>query len=237
MPMHRDIDFIPWYRELQAGFDDCRTPDEMLGELDRQVRGLGFDCFAHGHRRCLPFSEASLVFDGTYPGEWLSRCGGQEQVGRSALQLAQGCGFALWSRAESPCAAVPGDVRELGMAWGAAAAGWGRDRGLSVLCVARRAGRPSAGDRLLLKATLRALADVLDEHLSPLLQPEPGARLSEREVEILRWIADGKCSKGAAQALGLSENTVNWHIKRIQRKFKSPNRVWVAARAAALGLI
>lgn len=235
--MRRNLDFMPWWRELHARLGDCRTPDEVFDELDLQVRGLGFDCFAHGYRRCLPFSQATFVFSGSYPNAWMARHAEQEQVGRSTLQLAQGGGFALWSGDTDRRANVPGDLRDSGMAWGATVAGWARDRGLRVLCVARRTGRPAPDDGLMLKATLRALADVLDEHLLPFQQPEHSARLSEREVEILRWIADGKCSKGAAQALGLSENTVNWHIKRILRKFKSPNRVWVAARAAALGLI
>lgn len=233
--MIREVEFMPWWRALHGRLEDCQGPVELFAELQRQALGLGFDCVVHGHRPGLPFSQAGLVFNGNYPGPWFARQ--VHQPPAAVAQLARGAGFALWQHSDATGAAVPGDGREWGLAWGASVAGWSPDRGLRVLCVASRTGRPAPADLPLVKAALQALTQGLDEYLSPFLLPDQGPRLSERETEILRWLADGKCSKGTAQVLGLSENTVNWHIKRILRRSGSSNRVVLAARAAALGLI
>lgn len=61
--------------------------------------------------------------------------------------------------------------------------------------------------------------------------------LSHREREILQWTADGKSSGEIALILEISINTVNFHLKAIQKKFKASNKTLAAAHAAALGLI
>lgn len=44
------------------------------------------------------------------------------------------------------------------------------------------------------------------------------ARLNSREMEVLRAVADGKSNKAAARALGISDNTIKFHLKRIAAK-------------------
>lgn len=61
--------------------------------------------------------------------------------------------------------------------------------------------------------------------------------LSTREVEVLKWIGDGKCSHTVASILGISESTVNYHVKNIQKKYSSTNRILAVAYSAAQGLI
>lgn len=48
-------------------------------------------------------------------------------------------------------------------------------------------------------------------------QPE-SSRLSPREREVLRWIAAGRRQADAAQLLGLSERTVENHLRRIRHR-------------------
>ncbi|PXC05362.1 LuxR family transcriptional regulator, partial [Pseudomonas aeruginosa] len=55
--------------------------------------------------------------------------------------------------------------------------------------------------------------------------------------EILQWTADGKRSGEIAIILSISESTVNFHHKNIQKTFDAPNKTLAAAYAAALGLI
>lgn len=61
--------------------------------------------------------------------------------------------------------------------------------------------------------------------------------ISSFEREILQWTADGKSSGEIAIILSISESTVNFHHKNIQKKFDAPNKTLAAAYAAALGLI
>lgn len=50
-------------------------------------------------------------------------------------------------------------------------------------------------------------------------QPDAGpSRLSPREREVMRWIAAGKRQADAARLLGLSERTVENHLRRIRHR-------------------
>lgn len=44
------------------------------------------------------------------------------------------------------------------------------------------------------------------------------AQLNSREMEVLRAVANGKSNKAAARALGISDNTIKFHLKRIAAK-------------------
>ncbi|HGU0016342.1 TPA: LuxR C-terminal-related transcriptional regulator, partial [Escherichia coli] len=53
----------------------------------------------------------------------------------------------------------------------------------------------------------------------------------------LKWTAEGKTSAEIAMILSISENTVNFHQKNMQKKINAPNKTQVACYAAATGLI
>jgi LuxR family transcriptional regulator len=62
-------------------------------------------------------------------------------------------------------------------------------------------------------------------------------KLTKREVEILRWTAQGKSSEEIANVLHLSINTINYHIKKSIAKLEAPNKTAAAVKAAVLGLL
>jgi DNA-binding CsgD family transcriptional regulator len=61
--------------------------------------------------------------------------------------------------------------------------------------------------------------------------------LTEREREILKWIAEGKTSADVAAILGLSQRTVDWHTKRAVEKLEAINRIQAVVRAVRLGMV
>ncbi|MGV8409597.1 quorum sensing system transcriptional regulator RhlR, partial [Pseudomonas aeruginosa] len=90
--------------------------------------------------------------------------------------------------------------------------------------------------RLRLRCMIELLTQKLTDLEHPMLMSNPVC-LSHREREILQWTADGKISGEIAIILSISESTVNFHHKNIQKKFDAPNKTLAAAYAAALGLI
>ncbi|OAP38627.1 LuxR family transcriptional regulator [Sinorhizobium americanum] len=61
--------------------------------------------------------------------------------------------------------------------------------------------------------------------------------LSSREKECILWAAKGKSSWEVGTILGISENTVNFHIKNAMRKLDTGSRTTAAIKAITFGII
>jgi LuxR family transcriptional regulator, quorum-sensing system regulator SolR len=61
--------------------------------------------------------------------------------------------------------------------------------------------------------------------------------LSRREIDVIGWTADGKTSNEVATLLGVSEATVNFHIKNAKEKLGSSSKTGSAVKAAMLGML
>lgn len=66
---------------------------------------------------------------------------------------------------------------------------------------------------------------------------ETRVHLSRRERDCLHWAAVGRSTKEIADALALSDNTVNEYFASAQRKLKASNRVQAVMRAYVIDLI
>jgi DNA-binding NarL/FixJ family response regulator len=61
--------------------------------------------------------------------------------------------------------------------------------------------------------------------------------LTDREMDVLRLIAQGLTTRQMGSRLGLSDRTIESHISKLYRKLGAKTRVQVVMKAAALGLI
>lgn len=62
-------------------------------------------------------------------------------------------------------------------------------------------------------------------------------RLTPRERDVLRWVAEGKSDWEISVILGLSEATVRFHVDNARRKLHAATRAHAVARLAAIGLL
>ena len=73
---------------------------------------------------------------------------------------------------------------------------------------------------------------------SPDLTDEGAAiRLTQRELEVLNWVKEGKGSWDIGMLLHVSERTVKFHLSNIFSKLQVSTRAHALARATQLGLI
>ncbi len=81
-----------------------------------------------------------------------------------------------------------------------------------------------------------AIARKLLGHFQPAPQPELEP-LTERETEVLRYIAKGMTLPETARILGISAHTISGYVKNIYRKLNISSRAEAAMTARNLGLI
>jgi len=81
-------------------------------------------------------------------------------------------------------------------------------------------------------------------HINELYLRTPAGRatpaapgLTSRELEILRWIKEGKSSWDIGMLLSISERTVKFHLTNLFAKLDVSNRAQAVARAMRLGLL
>lgn len=73
--------------------------------------------------------------------------------------------------------------------------------------------------------------------LKLLLPKNSAAELSPRELEVLRWLAEGKGRPVVGQILGISENTVKFHLASIYRKLGVASKETALLKAQEAGLL
>ena len=61
--------------------------------------------------------------------------------------------------------------------------------------------------------------------------------LTRREVEVLKWTADGKSAQEIADILNVTKHVVDFHIKNAIYKLKTANKTAAVVKAAMLGLL
>jgi DNA-binding CsgD family transcriptional regulator len=89
-------------------------------------------------------------------------------------------------------------------------------------------------------AVLAAMADFIRLGRYPFEPAGPevtDARLSERELQVLRLVAEGLSNEAIAAQLALSPHTVHRHIANVRSKLGQPSRGAAAAAAIRAGLI
>lgn len=68
---------------------------------------------------------------------------------------------------------------------------------------------------------IKSLTEISDQKSTQ----KSSVTLSEREIEILRLVAEGHSNQDVSRKVSLSENTVKYHIKNILQKLNAHNRI------------
>jgi len=97
----------------------------------------------------------------------------------------------------------------------------------------------ASGEALLAPSITRRLLDRVASRLPPAQENAVPAlaELTDRELEVLKLVTIGQRNREIATELGISENTVKFHLKNIVEKLHAQNRAELAARAVREGLV
>ncbi len=95
----------------------------------------------------------------------------------------------------------------------------------------------AGGEALLSPSVTRRVVDLFGRHLAAGLTPVPGLdQLTDREREIVGWVATGRANDEIAAALSLSPDTVRTHVSRAMGKLRARDRAQLVVFALRAGL-
>ncbi len=231
-----------WQEDLLGAAEGAKTQERMFESIQAGAKALGFEHCAYGMRVPVPVSSPKTVMLNDYPREWQARYCEAEYVAidptvqhcrRVQTPLVWsaklfGTAEALWEEAQS-----------FGLNHGWAKSSLDANGVGGMLTLARSRDAVSDSELAANGLKLSWLAHVAHSSLSRLMVSELAnetPNLTGREVEVLKWTADGKTSGEIADILAVSDNTVNFHIKNAVTKLRTSNKTAAAVRAAMLGL-
>jgi LuxR family quorum-sensing system transcriptional regulator SolR len=235
---------VEGHQEWLQGFAQAKTEVALLELLAKAANELGFEYCALGMRMPLPFSNPRTIMFSNYPQAWQQRYQAEHYL-RIDPTVAQGLTSTrpmLWSEALfASSRPLWEDARAHGLQ-----IGWAQPthdlKGVASLLTFARSGEPIARSEFHANAQkMHWLAQAAHAALASIVAARPegaGAiRLTEREIEVLRWAADGKTASESAEILTISERTVIFHIDNALRKLGAANKTAGVLKAAMLRLI
>lgn len=96
---------------------------------------------------------------------------------------------------------------------------------------------PKFGTHLAKESALRKSNSNLTEDRFVSASLAARKSLRKREIECLRWVAEGKTSVEISRIIDLSEHTVNHYLAACCRKLDAVNRVQAAVKAVRFGIV
>ncbi|WP_415878226.1 autoinducer binding domain-containing protein [Methylomonas sp. TEB] len=234
----------PW-QEIQLQALQTSNSEHLLFQTIAALGAeLGFDYCAYGLRLALPLSNPKIVKVSNYPSAWQAQyqaknyCAIDPTV-KHALRSSQPI---LWTDdLFASTAAFWEEARSFGLRYG-----WAQSMrdvpGATGMLTLARSDEPLSETELAAKvfkmAWLTQNAHIaLSRRLLPKLLPEADAKLSNREIAVLRWTADGKTAGEIASIMKITERTVNFHISNAATKLNASNKTSAAVKAAMLGFL
>ncbi len=233
-----------WAENVLSGLDRARSEDDVFARVEAAAADLGFEYCAYGLRVPWPLSRPRIVMRSNYPEPWQRRYleAGFLDIDPIVAHGRRSQAPIIWSdELFAPAHQLWIEAQSFGLRFG-----WAQSNcdayGVMGMLVMVRSSAPLTADELESKEPrMRWLVSTahhaLGRRMLPKLMADPERGLTEREVEVLKWAADGKTSGEISKILAISVDTVNFHVKNAIVKLKTANKTAAVVRAAMLGLL
>lgn len=235
-----------WAYDAVGRIWDWRSLDDARAGLTALCRDLEFRFFTYLLVQPRSAGQNRVMVLSNYPPEWLDRYRAQnylrvDPVIEHCLTSNLPYNWNRLSDIEAPGASrMRDEASTFGLCRGVSLGIRGVDGSNGSLHVSNDDRAPLSRARFeAVSLCLHAIMPYLHDRLSGLLPSEGlrAVRLTERETEVLRWVAEGKTSAEIGIILGVSEPTAIFHIRNAVRKLDASSRTHAVAKAMVMQLI
>jgi len=234
----------PFNENLLTALDRADTEETAFGALLAAAQELGFEHCAYGLQLRMPISNPKVLTLNNYPSSWQLR---YQEAGYMATDPSVRHGLlsrapVVWDDALfASTKEFWSEAREQGLR-----VGWAQSSldgfGVGGMMTLSRSSELLTPMELREKESdMRWLVQAAHMSLSRLMKPkfvvQPEAPLTPREIEVLKWSADGKTAAEIGDILNISVPTANFHIKNVIHKLKAANKTAAVVQALMSGLL
>jgi LuxR family transcriptional regulator, quorum-sensing system regulator SolR len=236
--------FIDW-QETQTQSLLTASSEAAFGDaLSSAARELGFEYCAFGMRMPLPVSNPKVFMTNNYSADWRSRYA-QENYLAVDPTVAHGMKSVLplvWDDSLFDSARpFWEDARSHGLKVGWAKSCIDAQGAVGMLTLARSNELITPSEMRDNAMRMSWLAQMAHEGMTRVVAASRGPtaeiNLTAREIDVLRWTADGKTSGEVGQIMNITERTVNFHINNSLLKLGAVNKTAGVIKAAMLRLL
>lgn len=224
--------------------DTPHSTQSCFAHMMAQAAALGFEYCTFGLRMPLPITRPKTVYYSNYPEAWQRRYNeaGYIDLDPTIAHGMRSSAPVIWNdELFSTAPQLWKEAQSHGVRYGWAQSRRDPEGTFSMLVLARSNGPITAEELAEKEQHMQWLvhwghAEMKSVCESDAVRPPP-VNLSAREIEVLRWTAEGKTSAEIAELMNVSERTVNFHVNSVVAKLDACNKTSAAVRAAMLGLL
>ncbi|MDM0042001.1 autoinducer binding domain-containing protein [Variovorax sp. J22G21] len=234
----------PFNENLLTALDRATSEEVVFRALLAAANELGFEHCAYGLRLAVPVSNPKVITLNNYPKAWQER---YQQAGYLAVDPSVRHGRLsqqplLWGDEVFDSAKqLWAEAKEHGLRIGWAQSSLDGFGVGGMLTLSRATEVLTARELQVKESEMRWLVQAAHLSLSRLMKPkfavQPEVPLTPREIEVLKWSADGKTAGEISDILSISIPTVNFHIKNVVQKMKAANKTAAVVQALLSGLL
>lgn len=233
-----------WLDDLLNGLEATTCEQTLFQATAKFAAGLGFEFCSYCMRTPLPTAAPAVVIFSNHPPAWQA-----EYLERNYLAVDPTFKHALRSQAAlvwseelfSEAPELWHGARANGLTVGWAQPSRDARNVVGLLTLARSEGDLSPAETRAKQFQFAWLAQTthlgMSRYLAHQFVPSIDASLSTREIDVLRWTAEGKTASEIAGILDITERTVNFHVNNAVAKLGVSNKTAAAIHAALLGLL
>ncbi|MCR2833926.1 helix-turn-helix transcriptional regulator [Parerythrobacter lacustris] len=231
---------------LESRIETFGTLPEVFDFVRDQAIELGFVRMSYhmSPKFDAPISARTVVYTHGFPPEAERLYGNLElrkldPIPQRTFELGR---ITYWADAMRDCADRPGVAQ-----FAEAFAAFGLEHGFGIPLFGPRSrdayasfdfGRPATEEDDAAIVQIRSLSQFAHQRICVLIETSrERPQLSERELEVLQWMARGKSTTDIGTILGISPETVRTYSQRIYLKLKASDRIGAVVKAIKLGLV
>jgi LuxR family transcriptional regulator len=233
-----------WQEDLLGITAGLCSEHEVFEKIEDAAKSLGFEYCAYGLRVPLPLSNPKTFIISNYPAEWQQRYADADYltIDPTVLHGRRTQSPLVWSdKVFASAQSLWDEAKAQGLCVGWAQSSLDAFGVGGMLSLSRSNEMLSVAELAEREPEMRWLVNLshmtLSRFFTEKFRLQSDFLLTYREVEVLKWTADGKTSGEISDILSVSGNTVNFHIKNVICKMQVANKTAAVVRAAMLGLL